>query len=185
MLCQCECGKEVIVRADSLNDGNTKSCGCLRSEVIMLSKRTHGHAGRGKMTGEYKSWEEMKKRCTNPRRNGYKNYGGRGICIYAPWIESFQTFYDYVGPKPTKKHSLDRYPNTNGNYEPGNVRWGTDEQQSRNKRNNRWVEYNGEKMIVSDWAKRFNLKTVSSFISYMERHGIEKTFEHYKHKTGK
>lgn len=58
-----------------------------------------------------------------------------------------------MGPRPSKKHSLDRYPDNNGHYEPGNVRWATREQQSRNKRNNIWLEYNGKAMILADWAK--------------------------------
>lgn len=32
-LCQCSCGNQTRVRAASLRNGNTQSCGCLRSEL--------------------------------------------------------------------------------------------------------------------------------------------------------
>ena len=185
VLCKCECGNEIIARADSLKDGNTKSCGCLRSEVVKVSKRIHGQAGRGSMTKEYKAWEEMKKRCTNPKRKYYPDYGGRGIRVYPPWVESFQAFYDYVGQAPSPEHSLDRWPNNEtGHYEPGNVRWGTDEQQSRNKRNNVWLEHDGKRMVVTDWARLFNLKNVSVLCGYLKKHTFEEAYEHYKHRIG-
>jgi len=76
----------------------------------------------------------MKNRCTNPHARGYANWGGRGILIYPPWLRSFESFLADVGSRPSSKHSLDRFPNNNGNYEPGNVRWATPQQQSDNKR---------------------------------------------------
>lgn len=83
---------------------------------------------------EYKIWSAMKNRCLNPKNSNYSDYGGRGIKIYEPWIHYFQAFYEYLGPRPTPQHSLDRYPDNDGNYEPGNVRWATKLEQTQNRR---------------------------------------------------
>lgn len=82
-------------------------------------------------TCEYRIYKSIVQRCTNPKLPYWKNYGGRGIRIYEPWRKSFQAFFEYVGPRPSKHHSLDRIDNDRG-YEPGNVRWATRMQQARN-----------------------------------------------------
>lgn len=79
---------------------------------------------------EYGSWEHMTQRCYNPNDKKYHLYGGKGVSIYFPWKKSFKEFFAYMGPKPTKHHSIDRI-NSDGNYEPGNVRWATALEQNR------------------------------------------------------
>jgi hypothetical protein len=75
----------------------------------------------------------MKNRCHNPKNKDFDSYGARGIKVCDEWRTSFKSFFDFVGPKPTPKHSIDRYPNNDGNYEPGNVRWATAKEQAANK----------------------------------------------------
>lgn len=94
----------------------------------------------------------MRQRCGNPRNASFENYGARGIRVCAAWRDSFETFFAHVGRRPSPKHSLDRVDN-DGNYEPGNVRWATPEQQQGNTRSNRIVEAFGERKILSDWAR--------------------------------
>ena len=84
-------------------------------------------------TLEYSSWIAMKDRCLNPKSSNYPNWGGRGITVCQEWVDDFETFYAYVGPRPTPQHSLDRIDNERG-YEPGNVRWATKLQQTHNRR---------------------------------------------------
>src|SRR5678816_2973212 len=87
----------------------------------------HGMHG----TPEYNSWEHMIGRCTRPSYEFYHRYGGRGITVCERW-RRFENFYADVGPRPSPKHSIDRFPNRNGNYEPGNVRWANPVEQGRN-----------------------------------------------------
>lgn len=90
-------------------------------------------------------------RCSNPGSKLYHRYGARGIRVYEPWIKDWRQFAEYIGPRPTPSHSLDRIDN-DGNYEPGNVRWATDCEQNRNKGNNRRIAYQDVSLPVSEWA---------------------------------
>lgn len=107
----------------------------------------------------YNVWAGMKKRCSNPNHPHYGLYGGRGIKVCALWEKSFDAFRDYIGPRPSKRHSIDRFPNPDGNYEPGNVRWATPEQQNRNRgKFNKIVEFRGEKKSIGEWIELLGLK---------------------------
>ena len=88
----------------------------------------------GKPTPEYKAWQSMKSRCLAPGTRMYPRYGGRGITIYQPWINSFPLFLAHVGRKPGPKYSLGRIDN-DGHYDPINVRWETTTEQIRNRVN--------------------------------------------------
>jgi hypothetical protein len=99
----------------------------------------------------------MIQRCMNPNASGYENYGGRGIKVCDRWLNSFEAFREDMADRPSEDHSLDRYPNNDGNYEPGNVRWATWDQQCRNKRTNRWITYEGKTLILEDWATQLGI----------------------------
>jgi hypothetical protein len=98
----------------------------------------------------------MKKRCAIPSASGYRNYGGRGIRVCERWRESFLAFLDDVGCRPTGRHSLDRI-DTNGNYEPGNVRWATTTEQATNCRRNRRLTHDGKTQTLVEWARDYQL----------------------------
>ena len=102
--CVCDCGDAAVVTASRLNFSDTKSCGCLQREQQTKHKEynfKHGYAV-GPRTPEYWSWCAMKQRCLNPNYQDYENYGGRGIGIHEPWIDSFEVFLAYVGLKPSR-----------------------------------------------------------------------------------
>ena len=127
--CKCDCGTYCNVGRGSLVSGLTLSCGCLNKERAAERKITHGQS----TSVIYRAWQKAIGRCTKKYETGWKDYGGRGIKVCAEWMKDFNAFAKYMGPKPSPYHSIDRI-NNDGNYEPGNVRWATREQQSRNRR---------------------------------------------------
>lgn len=129
-LCACVCGKRCGVGGAELRRGHTRSCGCVQREAHLI----HGHAARPGVTAEYRAWRGMLTRCYNPRTRSFGNYGGRGIQVFDGWRRNFAAFLAAVGPKPSPNHSLDRWPNNDGNYEPGNVRWASRSEQNLNRR---------------------------------------------------
>ena len=100
----------------------------------------------------------MISRCYNRDQPSFKDYGGRGISVCDRWRRSFTAFLKDVGERPSSEHSIDRFPNNDGNYEPGNVRWATRDQQNRNKRNNHWLTHGEITLTIGDWAKALGMK---------------------------
>ncbi len=113
--------------------------------------RPHEKHGKSK-TGTYKIWTQMIQRCTNPKTPYFELYGGRGIKVCDRWKFSFVNFLADMKEQPGENMSLDRHPNQNGNYEPGNVRWATATEQQRNIRWNIRIEHNGRTQLIYDWA---------------------------------
>lgn len=131
--CLCDCGNQKVVDEYSLKNGVTRSCGCFATESKRSRFITHGHSKKGSTSTTYNSWAGMIQRTTNPKYRYYYNYGGRGISVCDRWKNSFESFLKDMGECPPNK-SLDRYPNNDGNYEPGNCRWATRKEQSDNRR---------------------------------------------------
>ena len=129
--CRCECGNEVEVLGDNLRRGHTRSCGCFMVDQTKAANTTHGEAHK---TAEWSSYQAMINRCERPSHKQFKDYGGRGIRVCERWRQSYAAFLTDMGRKPTPSHSIDRYPDPDGDYEPGNCRWATRSQQERNKR---------------------------------------------------
>jgi len=144
--CRCECGNETNVCGSFLKSGHTKSCGCYKKDSEKIRHITHGEYG----TRAYKIWINMKGRCNNKNNLRFKDYGARGIKVCEEW-NSFDRFIDDMG-YPLDGFSIDRIDNDKG-YKPLNCRWATNADQSRNKRNNRIIEFNNTSMCMSDWAK--------------------------------
>ena len=101
---------------------------------------------------EYTSWASMKRRCGDPENQDYHLYGGRGITVCDRWMKSFYDFMADMGPRPSRKHMLDR-KNNDGNYEPGNCRWATPLQSGRNTRKNKRITFSGKTLCLSEWSE--------------------------------
>lgn len=154
-ICKCDCGNIVIVRSSTLINGRTLSCGCYGTERRKEIRTTHGFSKVG--MPEYESWKAMRGRCYNKNNEAYPDYGGRGIGVCKRWFKSFENFFADMGKKPSPQHTLDRYPNNDGNYEPSNCRWATKRQQAENTRRNRYVEYRGEFVLITRLAERLGI----------------------------
>ncbi len=156
--CRCNCnGGLVLLRNSQMLSGKNKSCGCLRSELTASKEFKHGHNKRGQRTATYKAWTCMIYRCTNPNGKNWARYGGRGIKVCDRWLRSFDAFLADNGECPSGME-IDRWPNNDGDYEPGNTRWATMKQQARNTSRNRLVTLAGETLCVSEFVERFGLK---------------------------
>ncbi len=154
-LCQCACGTVRYFRRGNLMTGNTLSCGC--SKAIHPNRLRHGHSPRTQQSPEYSTWQQLKRRCLNPRSKSWPAYGGRGIRVHPLWQASFEAFLRDVGLRPTPEHSIERIDN-NGDYVPGNVKWATRLEQMNNTRRNHFETFNGERLTIAQWARRFGLR---------------------------
>jgi hypothetical protein len=145
-LCRCDCGKQSVVRGCPLRSGKTKSCGCLSMDVSSTTNRIHGWKG----TRTYKAWSSMRERCRLKSRRDWNRYGGRGITCCKRW-DKFENFLADMGPRP-ERMSLERNDN-NGNYEPGNCRWATAEEQANNRSTSLRLTAFGETKTATQWAR--------------------------------
>lgn len=139
-MCECLCGTKKPVDAYSLKSGKSKSCGCLHK---------HGFSNERL----YRIWKDMKRRCKNPNRKGYKNYGGRGIKVCEEWDKSYLSFREWaLNNGYSDELTIERIDN-NGNYEPNNCKWIPMEEQQRNTRNNAMIEINGVVKPLVEWCE--------------------------------
>jgi hypothetical protein len=151
-VCQCSCG----------------TIGCHKNDG---SRATHRMAD----SSEYAIWQSMKNRCNNPNVLAFPSYGGRGIKVCDRWLgpSGFQNFFADMGPRPSKKHSLDRIDN-NGDYCPENCRWATKIQQANNTRANRILEFSGKAQTLAQWAEETGLSHTAILLRLKRGWSIDK-----------
>jgi hypothetical protein len=149
----CDCGTTKNYKAKSARQGRTSSCGCLRKEKNNNTR--HGCSKHGHVTKTYATWQRMIRRCCSQKDKRWKDYGGRGISVCDRWADSFENFLKDMGEAPDG-HSIDRIDN-NGNYEPSNCRWATNKEQTRNKRTNVLITYQGRTQCVAAWAEEWGI----------------------------
>jgi len=139
-----------------------------------MAKKTHGRTD----TPEFKVWSSMLFRCLNPRAHNFEDYGGRGIKICDRWAESFQAFLDDMGERPGAGYSIDRIDN-DGNYEPGNCRWATRQQQTWNSRKIRHITVNDQTWPIREWARRLDVSEGALRHKMRKLGSVEAAIAHY------
>lgn len=153
--CRCECGTIRNVLKQNLLNGRSQSCGCFNREqaAIRMAKEVYVYAPTEKRL--YKIWRGMKWRCSPSYKR--KCYYNKGIRVCSEWRNSFDEFRQWALANGYRDDlSIDRIDG-NKDYEPKNCRWVTLVEQRRNQSNNRWITFNGETMLITDWAKRLNV----------------------------
>lgn len=144
VLCRCDCGTQKEVLLFHMLHG--KSSGCLKCRNDGHAR--HGHTRGRTQTRVYRTWQSMIRRCTRPTDRHWPQYGGAGITVCDRWRDSFEAFLEDMGERPSGT-SIDRIDGSRG-YEPGNCRWATPAQQSRNRR---VVRLNESAVAVIRWAR--------------------------------
>lgn len=177
-LCKCDCGNEKIVRRSHLLSGGVQSCGCVLHEGRGTYKngwRTHGLWAKNKRL--CKIWECMLNRCYNKNNDNYKHYGKKGITICEDWKNSFESFVIWAKNNGyNDKLTIDRI-DFNGNYCPENCRWVTMEEQANNKRNNRFITYNGKTQTIAQWSKETGISEGVIRYRYITGWDIQSVFK--------
>jgi hypothetical protein len=153
--CLCDCGELKTTDTNSLRQGLTVSCGCYNRERPRTWQK-HGYCKNDRKDPKhqlYRVWSQMLQRCNNPNDQRYEYYGGRGITVCPRWqgAQGFVNFLRDLGPRP-KGTSLERKDNA-GNYCPKNCKWATKQEQARNSKNAKQIEYRGKTQSVSEWAE--------------------------------
>jgi hypothetical protein len=147
-LVRCDCGTVKSVMGQALKDGTTISCGCQHRAKLAERMRKHG----GAKTRLHNIWIGMRQRCRNPKDNGYKDYGGRGIRFSPAWEE----FADFKRWAEANQYDdtleIERIDN-NSDYSPDNCRWATRGEQCQNTRRNVFHEFQGKKLTLSEIAR--------------------------------
>lgn len=122
------------------------------SPALRERRKAYGRAMYAVQNPARNPWKNMLQRCGNPNAPNYSRYGGAGVRVHEPW-RVFKQFLADVGERPSPRHSLDRWPDKKGNYEPGNVRWATPEEQGRNKQENHLVAIAGRVVTVTELSE--------------------------------
>jgi hypothetical protein len=146
----CECGAEKSIDKYEVNRGNTRSCGCLRKE-LMSRPKSHGLTG----TRIHSIHRGMMKRCYNRNHHAFAKYGGRGIKVCKRW-QNVAHFAKDMGSPPGKGYTLDRINNGKG-YSPSNCRWATWREQENNRRNSRRITFCGETKTIMEWSRELDV----------------------------
>ncbi len=145
-LYRCECGREKEIKVTHVAGNYIRSCGCI--------KRTQN--GASQQFPEYRIWDSMNRRCISPSETSFERYGARGITVCERWRNSFEAFLSDMGPRPSAEYSIERDDN-NGPYDPDNCHWATLHEQSRNKRNNRYIQIGEQRKCLHDWLEHFGM----------------------------
>ena len=138
-----------------MKSGRTRSCGCFKIQSTRERRSTHRHTAGRVVSRIYSIWNNMKRRCYNPKSPNYSYYGGRGITVCDSW-HVFENFLADMGEPPSGM-TLERIENNVG-YCRENCRWATKSEQANNRRSNRILEFDGKSQTMAQWAEETGIK---------------------------
>ena len=184
-ICKCDCGNITKVRKDSLIKGNTKSCGCIKSNTLIKRNTVHGLCKVNHRL--YQIYTNMISRCYNKKAHDYKNYGARGIKICIQWFdpnyektikpECIKNFFNWAIESGYNDNLTIERIDFNKDYCPENCIWATNNIQQNNRRNNHYIEFNGDKMSIHQLSHILGLNYISFYNKlYKNNFDINKVF---------
>lgn len=159
--CVCECGEKKFISSAKLRNGNTRSCRCLNTELVIKRTVTHGLSSHP----IYKLWVKIKERCNNSNASNYHMYGGRGVVMCKEWENNFMSFYNWCIENGWKKGlQIDKdikaiklgIPALI--YSPKMCQFVTSKVNSYNKRTSKYIEYEGKNQTIAEWAVETGIK---------------------------
>lgn len=150
--CECSCELKTIkpVNTAHLNNGKSKSCGCLSREI----NTKHSLDG----NKIYHVFNSMKARCYSKYNKSYKNYGGRGILICEEWLRDVRVFVNWAEENGYREGLTIERIDVNGNYSPENCTWVTRNDQMNNMRRNIFITFENQTKTLAQWARIINIK---------------------------
>ena len=158
---KCVCGTEKVVRLETLRNGVTKSCGCMKARMISAVTRKHGKS-KQKI---HNIWINMLQRTSNPNCPAYHRYGARGITVCDRWL-AFSAFLEDMG-EPEPGMTLERIDNDKG-YNPENCRWASAKEQANNTCQTVLITTpDGRRMSIAEAARQFGINRAT--LSYRVR----------------
>lgn len=155
-LFKCQCGNTFTSRIYDVESSRKKTCGC--SLLTELNRAAHTKHNRSRAY-EYGVWRSMKKRCLDPNNHAYEKYKGK-LCD--EWL-SFENFFADMGEAPSDRRTIDRIDNSGG-YNKENCRWANMQEQQRNRGNTLWVEADGVKMRLTEYAESKKLTYSAAYM---------------------
>jgi hypothetical protein len=151
VFCRCDCGTTRNFRWINIQSKKIRSCGCSVNNIPQKAQVKHGKSN----TITYGIYNGMLQRCLNYKNNHFKDYGGRGITVCERWLAGFEFFLADMGECPLK-HTIERSDVNNG-YSPENCIWAMNDVQQNNKRTSRFIEFNGERKTIAQWASELGM----------------------------
>lgn len=159
--CLCDCGAETLARAGHLRAGSKASCGCAvvdaareNQKAAIAAITTHG-ISHSRLDHCYKN---MVSRCYNPKNKRYDKYGARGIAVCAEWRNDKLSFFRWAMANGYADHLTIERDKVNGNYGPSNCRWATLKEQMNNQTNSVFLDWNGRRQTIAQWAEELGIK---------------------------
>lgn len=164
-LCRCDCGNEFNLTKSQIVNEKHICCIKCRGEYLKTHNGSYKHGDTKSQL--YNVWVNMRARCYNKNNNRYSTYGAKGIKVCDEWLgeNGYQNFmkWAYENGYSTEKtetghikYTLDRI-DFYGNYEPSNCRWITIQEQQNNRKDNKYITYNGETHTMAEWSRILNV----------------------------